>query len=56
VLVSRLLDIGDLATMGNLKRGIALTWAKALNADKLPGEQYTGPAGDPGLFGPKSVM
>ncbi|MFC0116202.1 oxygenase MpaB family protein [Kibdelosporangium aridum] len=56
MLVSRLLDLGDLAMMGNLKRGIALTWAKALNADKLPGEQYTGPAGDPGLFGPKSVM
>jgi uncharacterized protein (DUF2236 family) len=56
VLVSRLLDLGDLAMMGNLKRGIALTWAKALNADSMPGEQYTGPAGDPGLFGPRSVM
>ncbi|CAM4186046.1 oxygenase MpaB family protein [Kibdelosporangium persicum] len=56
MLVSRLLDLGDLATAGNLKRGIAHTWAKALNADALPGEQYTGPPGDPGLFGPKSVM
>nr|WP_052479276.1 oxygenase MpaB family protein [Kibdelosporangium sp. MJ126-NF4]CEL23320.1 hypothetical protein [Kibdelosporangium sp. MJ126-NF4]CTQ94482.1 hypothetical protein [Kibdelosporangium sp. MJ126-NF4] len=56
MLVSRLLDLGDLATMGTLKHGIAVTWAKALNADKLPGEQYNGPPGDPGLFGPESVM
>ncbi|ONI78826.1 hypothetical protein ALI144C_29075 [Actinosynnema sp. ALI-1.44] len=56
MLVSRLLDLGDLVTMGNLKRGIAVTWAKSLNADQLPGEQYTGPPGDPGLFGPESVM
>lgn len=56
MLVSRLLDLGDLAMMGSLKRGIALTWAKSLNADSLPGEQYTGPPGDPGLFGPDSVM
>nr|WP_225954242.1 oxygenase MpaB family protein [Kibdelosporangium phytohabitans] len=55
-MVSRLLDLGDLATLGRLKHGIAATWAKSLNADKLPGEQYTGPPGDPGLFGPDSVM
>jgi uncharacterized protein (DUF2236 family) len=56
VLVSRLLDVGDLAMFGQLKRGIAMTWAKSLNADAMAGEQYTGPPGDPGFFGPDSVM
>jgi uncharacterized protein (DUF2236 family) len=56
VLATRLLNLGDLVTMGTLKRGIAQTWAKALNADSLPGEQYTAPPGDPGLFGPDSVI
>jgi uncharacterized protein (DUF2236 family) len=56
VLTTRLLDLGDLATMGGLKRGITQTWAKSLNSDSLPGEQYTDPPGDPGLFGPDSVI
>jgi uncharacterized protein (DUF2236 family) len=56
VLTSRLLNLGDLATMGALKRGIAQTWAKSLSSDSLPGEQYTDPPGDPGLFGPDSVI
>jgi uncharacterized protein (DUF2236 family) len=56
MLTTRLLDLGNLATMGALKRGIAQTWAKSLSADSLPGEQYTGPPGDPGLFGPDSMM
>lgn len=55
MLATRLLDLGDLATNGTLKRGIAQVWAAALNADALPGEQYTEPQGDPGLFGPDSV-
>jgi uncharacterized protein (DUF2236 family) len=56
VLATTLLDLGDRAMMGTLKRGIAHTWAVSLNADSLPGEQYTGPPGDPGLFGPDSTM
>lgn len=56
MLLSRLLAVGDAAMLGQLKRGIAMTWAKSLNADAMPGEQYTGPPGDPGLFGPGSVM
>ncbi|MEV4311050.1 oxygenase MpaB family protein [Actinocrispum sp. NPDC049592] len=56
MLTTRLLDLGDLATMGTLKRGIASSWAKALNSDSLPGEQYTDPPGDPGLFGPDSAI
>lgn len=56
MLVSRLLDVGDLVTMGGVKRGIARTWSQSLGADRMPGEQYTTPAGDPGLFGPESAM
>lgn len=56
MLTTRLLDLGDLATMGSLKHTIARTWAMSLNADSLPGEQYTEPVGDAGLFGPDSMM
>ncbi len=56
MLTTRLLNLGDLATMGTLKRGITSAWAKALNSDSLPGEQYTDPPGDPGLFGPDSAI
>ncbi|MET0236823.1 MAG: oxygenase MpaB family protein [Kibdelosporangium sp.] len=56
MLVTRLLDLGDLAMFGALKRGIVQTWSKSLSADAMPGEQYTEPVGDPGLFGPDSVM
>jgi uncharacterized protein (DUF2236 family) len=56
VLATRLLDLGDLATMGTLKRGITQVWMGSLNADSLPGVQYTEPQGDPGLFGPDSVI
>jgi uncharacterized protein (DUF2236 family) len=56
VLTTRLLNLGDLAMRHTLKPGIARTWVKTLKSDSLPGEQYTGPPGDPGLYGPDSVM
>lgn len=56
MLTTQLLNLADLAMFGSLKREIARTWAKSLNADSLPGEQYTGPPGDPGLFGPDSAI
>lgn len=56
MLTTRLLDLGDLAMLHKLKPEIARVWVKTLKGDSLPGEQYTGPPGDPGLFGPGSVM
>jgi uncharacterized protein (DUF2236 family) len=56
VLIGKLLDLGDRAAMGTLKRGIADSWRNSLSADAMPGEQYTEPVGDPGLYGPDSMM
>lgn len=35
---------------------IARTYGAAFTADRLPGERYDEPAGDPGLFGPDSAI
>ncbi|MET0726763.1 MAG: oxygenase MpaB family protein [Acidimicrobiales bacterium] len=38
-----------------VQRAIQRRLAAAFASDRLPGEQYTEPPGDPGLFGPESV-
>lgn len=39
-----------------VRRLIARTYGSAFAADRLPGERYDQPAGDPGLFGPGSAI
>ncbi|HEX8803273.1 MAG TPA: oxygenase MpaB family protein, partial [Acidimicrobiales bacterium] len=50
-----LATLGSLPLVGAVSEQIMAPIARALGGDRLPGEQYTDPPGDPGWFGPGSV-
>ena len=47
--------MGRLPLIGVLRDEVVAPVRNALASDRMPGEQYTTPPGDPGLFGPGSV-
>jgi uncharacterized protein (DUF2236 family) len=47
--------MGRLPVIGELRRQVVAPVRNTLAIDRMSGEQYTDPPGDPGLFGPGSV-
>lgn len=51
-----LLTISNTLTGGRLRPEITKAWRGSLTSDTLPGAQYSEPKGDPGIYGPGSMM